>query len=165
MRWRPELAAGALFLATAAPAAPLLDEMLRERDFLCELRSGVPDPRGRARTLMVVIEGLQADGANLYASNLSGPRKVRVYGGETGVHLVEDLPGSVRVTTVLSCLRWREAQADEANAGEAGPRKCLRYEAVNRWHFDLSVHQNPDQAFLRLAENSWAGWCEPWRMQ
>ena len=164
MRWRPELAVGALFLAGAGQAAPLLDEMLRERDFLCELRAGDPGQRDRARTLMVFIEGMQAGSASVYQSNLSGMRRVRVYGGDTGVHFVEDLPGSVRVTSVLSCLRWRDANDNPGAGNGAGARKCQRYEAVNRWHFDLSVHQNADQAFLRLAENSWAGWCEPWRL-
>jgi len=93
--------------------------------------------------------------ARMVSTGTAGSRTVEVYTGDTGVHLVEDVASSVRVTSVLSCLAWKRS---------IDPAKCMRYEAVNRWHFDTSVRRNPDQSFLKLGENSWAGWCEPWRL-
>ena len=84
-----------------------------------------------------------------------GTRSLRVYSGDTGVHFVEDVNASVKVTSILSCMRW--------NTSSKG-RQCVRYEAVNRWHFDNSVHRNADQSYLSVAENSYTGWCEPWRI-
>lgn len=159
MRWLPRAARctlpGLALLAAPAQAdSPLLAEMIRARDLVCEMRTGVPAPE-QARTLMLFIEAMEAGTARIVTSGSAGPRPVRVYTGDTGVHLVEEVSASVRVTSVLSCTSWRQ---------NTGQPKCLRYEAVNRWHFDTSVRTNPDLAFLRQGENSWTGWCEPWRL-
>lgn len=151
----------------------LLVEIALARDLICELRpSGIarnPATRtnpsrpglGRGtslRDLMVVIENVSIEKgtARIITSAGIGGRPVRVYTGETGVHFVEDLQTSVKVTTLQSCTRWKD--------GDKG-RHCIRYDAVNRWHFDTSVHRNPDQSFLRQESNSYSGWCEPWRME
>lgn len=158
---------------SALSATGLLDEIALARDLICELRpSGItrtPTNRlnpnrpglGRGtslRDLMVVIENVSIENgtARIITSAGIGGRPVRVYTGETGVHFVEDLQTSVKVTTLQSCTRWKD--------GDKG-RHCIRYDAVNRWHFDTSVHRNPDQSFLRQESNSYSGWCEPWRME
>ena len=154
-------------------ATELLDEIASARDLICELRpSGIvrnpatrmnPNRPGSGRStslrdLMVVIENVSIENgtARIVTSAGVGGRPVRVYTGETGVHFVEDLQTSVKVTTLQSCSRWKD--------GDKG-RHCIRYDAVNRWHFDTSVHRNPDQSFLRQETNSFSGWCEPWRME
>ncbi len=165
--------AGCIILAQPASSlasSELFKEIAKARDLICELHAPAPvrtrsrtvagsgTPRANApRNLMIVIENVATDSssARLVSSATVGARQVHVYPGETGVHFVEDVESSVKVTTLMSCIRWGESRKG---------RQCTRYDAVNRWHFDTSVHRNPDQAFLRLAENSYTGWCEPWRM-
>lgn len=179
MRWRPDPLADPLvgaaclgWLGMALPlnlgAAELFNEIARARDLICEMRapaaSRTTASRGNApRNVMIVIENVAVDSptARLVSSATVGARKVRVYSGDTGVHFVEDVEASVKVTTLQSCTRWNEVRRSDKNPGG---RQCTRYEAVNRWHFDTSVHRNADQAFLRLSANSYTGWCEPWRM-
>jgi hypothetical protein len=150
-------------MGTLAPAAiiaapsPLFQQVTLAKDLICELFPlGVPRRRS-SRALMLFIENVTADaqGARLVSSNTAGSRPVQVYSGDTGVHLVEDIASSVKVTSLLSCEAWK-------NAGDT--RKCVRFEAVSTWHFDTSVHRNPDQAFLRLGTTSYRGSCEPWRL-
>jgi len=81
---------------------------------------------------------------------------VQVYSGDTGVHFVENVASSVKVTSILSCEAWKNLPKG---------RKCVRYEAVSTWHFDNSVHRDADQAFLRLGTTSYRGTCEPWHME
>jgi hypothetical protein len=153
------LAASALLLALA-PAAfastALLDQVAQARDLICELRPTAV-PRRRGASLMVYIESVnaQARRAKLVSSGTAGAREVQVYAGDTGVHFVEDVASSVKVTSLLSCEAWKEAK---------GGRRCVRYEAVSTWHFDTSVHRNVDQAFLKLGTTSYRGTCEPWRL-
>lgn len=156
----PQWLAGALLLAPCAQAAsPLLTEIMEARDLICEFRVTAAQPRGgkgaAPRKLMIFLESVQAQDARLVSSATVGSRPVRVYAGDTGVHFVEDVQSSVKVTSLLSCLNWKS---------KPGGRQCVRYDAVNRWHFDTSVHRNADQTYLRLAENSYTGWCEPWRI-
>ena len=40
----------------------------------------------------------------------------------------------------------------------------MRYRALNSWHFDTSVHRDPDKAFARLGTSSYHGSCEPWHL-
>lgn len=175
MRWRADPRIGAACLGSMAMALPvnlgaaeLFKEITRARDLICELRApaaGRTGTRANApRNIMLVIEEVAADSpsARLVSSATVGARRVRVYSGDTGVHFVEDVEASVKVTTLMSCTRWNETRKSEKNPSG---RQCTRYDAVNRWHFDTSVHRNADQAFLRLSANSYTGWCEPWRME
>jgi len=139
----------------AQSATPLMNEIIEARDLICELRTSGTPARGRPRNLMVFLENVEAERARLVSSATIGARPVRVYAGDTGVHFVEDVQSSVKVTSLLSCTRYKP---------NAKGQQCVRYEAVNRWHFDTSVHRNADGAYLRLAENSYTGWCEPWRI-
>ena len=126
--------------------------MIRARDLVCEMKPGA---QAGGRSLMIFIESMETGKARMVSTGTAGSRPVEVFTGDTGVHLVEEVASSVRVTSVLSCLVWKRS---------IEPAKCVRYEAVNRWHFDTSVRLNPDQSFLKLGKNSWAGWCEPWRL-
>jgi hypothetical protein len=107
---------------------------------------------------MVIIEGIGVDPgtANVTSSRAVGPRPARVYASDTRVHIVEDVNDSVMVTTVLDCENWKTGSE---------PRKCIRFAAVIAWHFDRSVHKNPDRAFLALPGSSYAGHCEPWNLE
>lgn len=148
------------WLLPAAPAAlasnALFDQVTQARDLICELRPTAV-PRRRGTSLMVYIESVNAASrtAKLVSSGTAGARDVQVYSGDTGVHFVEDVASSVKVTSLLSCEAWKE--------GKSG-RKCMRYEAVSTWHFDTSVHRNVDQAFLKIGTTSYRGTCEPWRV-
>jgi hypothetical protein len=145
-----------LSLAAAGEEAATLAEFSRTGDLICDMRvSGSPPRAGRQRSdLMLIIDevGAISGAARVLSSSNVGGRGVRVYSGETGVHLVEDVNDSVKVTTLLGCeLRSRDG-------------RCLRYAAVMAWHFDRSVHLNPDSAFHRLPGTSYAGSCEAWKM-
>ena len=136
--------------------AVTLAEFSRTGDLICDMRiSGSPLTNGRPRSdLMLIVDevGAKAGAARVISSRTIGGRSVRIYSGETGVHLVEDVSDSVKVTTLLGC-EFR------ARGG-----RCLRYSAVMAWHFDRGVHINPDTAFRRLPGTSYAGTCEAWKM-
>ena len=152
--------------APLACAAPVLDHLALARDVICSFRKSgpVPIPPPLQTTdddLMVIIEGIGVDQgtANVTSSRTVGPRPARVYASDASngrVHIVEDVNDSVLVTTVLDCETWK-------TSGE--PRKCMRFAAVIAWHFDRSVHKNPDRTFLALPGNSYAGHCEPWNLE
>ena len=84
-----------------------------------------------------------------------GARALKIYEGEAGLHFVEDRDASVEVTTLLACSLWKR---------KGGRLLCTRYDAVNAWHFDASVHRDPDRAFHRVGASSYRGTCEPWQM-
>jgi len=147
----------------AASAATVLDELALARDLICSFRksgpASVPPPlQARDDDLMVIIEGIGVDQgtANVTSSRAVGAKPARVYASDTRVHIVEDVNDSVMVTTVLDC---------EARKTGSDRRKCVRFAAVVAWHFDRSVHMNPDRAFLALPGNSYAGHCEPWNLE
>lgn len=144
-------------LSAAGEDAATLADLTRTGDLICDMRvSGVPLNNGRPRSdLMLIIDevGAKAGAARVVSSRTIGGRNVRVYAGETGVHLVEDVNESVKVTTLMGCdLRARGG-------------RCLSYSAVMAWHFDRGVHINPDIAFRKLPGTSYAGTCEAWRME
>lgn len=120
---------------------------------------GVPQ---RAHLFMVLREIERAGGGANTASSAKvsiGRRgsssPLRVYEGEEGLHFVEDRAASVVVTTLTACSLWLR---------KGGRDHCTRYDAINAWHFDLSVHRDADGAFRRLAASSYRGTCEPWKM-
>lgn len=135
-----------------------LDQVERTGDLICEFhKSG--DPRvKRSPDLMLIVEqnrGTVPGTARLMSSRTGGAREARLYAGDTGVHLVENVASSVRVTTLLSC---------ENESGDGSKRRCTRYAAVNAWHFDESVRRNPDAAFRKLPGTSYHGFCEAWHV-
>ena len=172
MSWPPPSARCLLGLLAAwlcvpsASAAPVLDQLALARDVICSFRKSgpVPIPPPLQTTdddLMVIIEGIGVDQgtANVTSSRTVGPRPARVYASDASngrVHIVEDVNDSVLVTTVLDCETWK-------TSGE--PRKCMRFAAVIAWHFDRSVHLNPDRSFLALPGSSYTGHCEPWNLE
>ncbi|OGA04273.1 MAG: hypothetical protein A3I00_04230 [Betaproteobacteria bacterium RIFCSPLOWO2_02_FULL_64_12] len=148
--------------ALASPQAPGVTayEALKDaRDLICEFnRAGAAASRSRDPDMLMVIENIVAtrEAARIVSSRSVGAKPVRVYATGTGVHFVQDLSESVIVTTVLACDQWR--------VNKDGKALCRRFAAVNAWHFDQSVHRNPDRAFLRLPGTSYAGFCEPWNL-
>ncbi len=119
---------------------------------------GVPQ---RAHLFMVLreIERGEGEAAASSARGTIGRRgassPLKVYEGEEGLHFVEDRASSVVVTTLTACSLWLR---------KGGRDHCTRYDAINAWHFDASVHRNADAAFRRLAGSSFRGTCEPWKM-
>jgi len=158
-RWVPPIALCLLPFSSAfgGDEAATLAEFSNTGDLICDMRiSGSPPRSGWPRSdLMLIVDevGAKNGEARVVSSRSVGGRGVRVYSGDTGVHLVEDINDSVMVTTLLGCeLRARDG-------------RCLRYAAVIAWHFDRSVHVNPDNAFRRLPGTSYAGTCEAWNME
>ena len=149
--------------ALPAYCTTLMEDLALARDVICSFRrSGPvpvpPPPQIRDDDLMVIIEGIGVDPqtANVTSSRTVGPRPARVYASEARVHIVEDVNDSVMVTTVLDCEIRKTGE-------ESG--KCVRYAAVVAWHFDRTVHKNPDRSFLALPGSSYAGHCEPWNLE
>ena len=104
--------------------------------------------------MLMVIENIRSDpdSARAVQTRSTGAHPLRRYAGETGVHFVEDLQGSVVVTTLLAC---------EDRRRKSGREVCIRYSAASAWHFDSRVHRDPDAAFRRVPSGM-RGVCEPW---
>lgn len=142
-----------------APGASAYDALKDAREVICEFnKAGAAASRARNPDMLMVIENIEAsrEGARIVSSRSVGAKPVRVYATGTGVHFVQDVSESVIVTTVLTCDKWR--------VNKDGKAACRRFAAVNAWHFDQSVHRDPDRAFLRLPGTSYAGFCEPWSL-
>jgi hypothetical protein len=143
-------------MATGAGEPVTPADFSRTGDLICDMHvSSRPPGGGAPRTdLMLIFDEVNSKPgtARVISSDHAGGRRVRIYSGETGVHLVEDINGSVVVTTLLGC---------ELRSGKG---RCLRYAAVMAWHFDTSVYLNPDLAFRRLPVTSFSGTCEAWKM-
>jgi hypothetical protein len=173
-RGRPRKSPAALRLAcgVALAAWPLISaradipiryaDVARTGDMICELnasgsrRAGETAPSGRRGSdLLMIFDGLGTGSGigRVVSSRSVGAREVRMYSSETGLHLVEDVNGSVVVTSLLGC-----------EAHEGSSNRCIRYTAVNAWHFDQTVHRDPDSAFRRLPGTSYSGHCEAWYM-
>jgi hypothetical protein len=152
--------------ALAAPAPAIshddLDDLIEARDLICEFHiTGVPRSllrtmvEGERFDMLMVIEAIDPARGNARAvsSRQTGAKTLRYYRTGSAVHFVQDLATSVVVTTVKGCDKW----------GRKGDTElCVRYKALNSWHFDTSVHRNPDQVFDRLGTSSYHGFCEPW---
>ncbi len=156
------LLAGLCALWGSARADEALDELVAARDLICEFHN-TGAPRSLLRGLveperfdmLLVIEDIDphAARARAVASDQVGAKRLRVYQTGSAVHFVQDRGRSVVVTTVTSCERWAQKGAQET---------CVRYRALNSWHFDMSVHRDPDAAFRKLSTSSYYGSCEPW---
>ena len=135
-----------------------LAQVERSGDLVCEFNKSGETRAKSTPDLMLIVEqnrGTVPGTARLVSSRSSGGREARLYAGDTGVHLVENVASSVRVTTLLSC---------ENESGEGNKRRCTRYAAVNAWHFDDSVRRDPDAAFRKLPGTSYHGFCDAWHM-
>src|SRR5437868_5215130 len=102
------LCAVACWPAIAADA-PALAELQRTGDLICELRASGPYPPRRFSDLLLIYDHVSTGTgtARVVSSRRVGSHEVKVYAGQTGLHLVEDVSGSVIVTT----LTGREARA------------------------------------------------------
>lgn len=160
LRVRLLVLAGVL-LAGGARAAPAIEQLIEARDLVCEFYNASDWADAAARfalrersDLLLVIENIREDpdSARVVHTRSPGSRSLRRYSGEAGVHFVEDLQGSVVVTTLLACEGWKSRRGREV---------CVRYSAAHAWHFDAGVHRDPDAAFRRLGPGL-RGACEPW---
>ena len=154
----PVLAVTAIAASASAGDTARLAQVERSGDLVCEFSKSGETRAKRSPDLMLIVEqnrGTMPGTARLVSSKSSGAREARLYAGDTGVHLVENVASSVRVTTLLSC---------ENESGEGNKRRCTRYAAVNAWHFDDSVRRDPDAAFRKLPGTSYHGFCEAWHM-
>ena len=157
----------AVFLTALAASGHLyahdvLDDLIEARDLICEFNiTGRPRSvlrrmvEGERFDMLLVIEAIDpASGkARAVSSKQAGAKSLRYYRTASAVHFVQDLETSVVVTTVSGCENWgRKGDAD----------LCVRYKALNSWHFDTSVHRDPDKSFDRLGTSSYYGFCEPW---
>jgi hypothetical protein len=158
--------AAAFLTALAAPgsAHDALDDLIEARDLICEFHiTGMPRSllrhlvEGERFDMLMVIESIDpATGkARSVSSRQIGAKSLRYYHTGKAVHFVQDLESSVVVTTVTGCEHWRRK-------GEQA--LCVRYSALNSWHFDTSVHRDPDKVFNRLGTSSYHGSCEPWHL-
>ena len=161
-RFRPSVFLAALAASGSLFAQDALDELIVAKDLICEFHNtGVP--RSLLRNLvggdqfdmLLVIDGIDPGSgrARAVSSKQTGAKSLRYYKTGSAVHFVQDLASSVVVTTVTGCEKWGR---------KAGEELCVRYRALNSWHFDTSVHRDPDKAFARLSTSSYHGSCEPW---
>lgn len=89
--------------------------------------------------------------ARTISTRLAGSRDVTVLRGKTGVHFVDNVAGSVNVTTVFACQAWEF---------RGGKDTCWKFSAANIWHFDFSVYSDPDAAFEKYKADASYGFCD-----
>ena len=152
----------ALAASASASAHDALDDLIEARDLICEFHvTGAPKSllrrmlEGERFDMLLVIEAINpAKGeARAVSNKQTGAKNLRYYKTGSAVHFVQDLATSVVVTTVNGCEKW----------GRKGEQElCVRYKALNSWHFDTSVHREPDKVFDKLGTSSYYGSCEPW---
>lgn len=158
--------------AAAVPASTLPEhaQLIAARDLICHFHKAGTAPKLSSRwqpdwqprsqpesDLMMIIEDIdgEAKTARAVSTRSVGRKPLSVYQTDTRVHFVQQIERSVVVTTVEGCEAWRTRR---------GERVCRSYRAVNAWHFDESVHRDPDASFLKLPGTSYHGHCEPWKM-
>ena len=162
MKTRTTTAVFLTAFAASAPAHDVLDDLIEARDLICEFQiTGVPRSllrrmvEGDRFDMLLVIEAIDPGSgkARAVSSKQAGAKSLRYYKTPNAVHFVQDLATSVVVTTVNECEKW-------GRKGEV--ELCVRYRALNSWHFDTSVHRDADKAFSKLGTSSYDGSCEPW---
>ena len=166
MRMRTRFTAALVLTALAAPAPAsahdALNDLIEARDLICEFHiTGQPRSvlrrmvEGERFDMLLVIEAIDpgTGKARAVSNKQSGAKSLRYYKTGSAVHFVQDLATSVVVTTVNGCEKW-------GRKGDA--ELCVRYKALNSWHFDTSVHRDPDKVFDKLGTSSYYGSCEPW---
>ena len=161
----PSIAAAFLMALAASGlsfAHDALDDLIEARDLICEFHiTGQPRSllrrmvEGEHFDMLLVIEAIDpvTGSARAVSSKQAGRKSLHYYRTGSAVHFVQDVATSVVVTTVNGCEAW----------GRKGDvQLCVRYRALNSWHFDNSVHRDPDKAFDKLGTSSYYGSCEPW---
>jgi hypothetical protein len=108
-----------------------------------------------ATEVLLVYEGLGGDAPEVLSSRRPGRHPVVVRPGVEGLHFIEAVGPSVRVTTLTGCSRMQEKYGEE---------RCIRFEARYAWHFDADARIDPDRAAARLPSGAASGVCEPWRV-
>lgn len=153
-----------LLLALAAPSAAAQDlgDALKAGDLICEFSHGyrqslVAELAGEPRTadLLLVYEAVGPDQAQVVSTQSPGRRTVAVRSTPGGVHFIERVGPSVRMTSLTGC---------ERSAWKGGAETCVRFAAQHAWHFDALAAVDPDRALERLPGGAARGGCEPWRL-
>jgi hypothetical protein len=151
-----------LALAALPAAAQDVGDALRSGDLICEFSHGyrqslVAELAGEPRTsdLLLVYEAVQPDSAQLVSTQSPGRRAVAVRSTAGGVHFIEQVGPSVRMTSLTRCERskWKN-----------GVQACVRFAAQHAWHFDALAAADPDRALERLPSGAARGRCEPWQV-
>lgn len=151
-----------LALAAAPAAAQDVGDALKVGDLICEFSNGyrhslLADLAGepRAADLLMVYESVQPDAAQVVSTQAPGRRSVTVRSTPSGVHFIERVGPSVRMTTLTACERrkWKN-----------GTRTCARFTAQHAWLFDALAAADPDRALQRLPSGAAKGRCEPWQV-
>lgn len=152
-----------LALAALPAAAQEVVDALRMGDLICEFSPGrgqSPAARSaasapRAARLLLVYEAVQPDRAQVVSTESPGRRAVAVRSTARGVHFIEPVGASVRMTTLTGCERgkWKD-----------GARVCSRFAAQYAWHFDALAAADPDRALDLAGSGAARGRCEPWRV-
>ena len=152
-----------LLLALVAPpaAARGLGDALTAGDLICEFSHGyrqglIAELAGEPRTsdLLLVYESVRPDAAQVVSTQSPGRRSVTVRRTPGGIHFIEQVGASVRMTSLTRC---------ERSAWKAGAQTCVRFGAQHAWHFDELAAVDPDRALARLPSGAARGGCEPWQ--
>jgi len=137
-------------------------DALTAGDLICEFREGwqrslIADLVGEPNpvALLLVYEGVASDKAEVLSSRVPGRKPVAVRATARGVHFIERVGPSVRVTTLTGCTRtrWKD-----------GVETCARFSARHAWHFDARALVEPDRSFKRQPSGASVGNCEPWNI-
>jgi hypothetical protein len=146
-------------LAQPAAAGDVADA-LRAGDLICEFSHGyrqslVAELAGEPRRsdLLLVYEGVLPERAQLVSTQSPGRRTVAVRSTPGGVHFIEQVGPSVRMTSLTRC---------ERSKPKNGAETCVRFTAQHAWHFDALAAADPDRALERLPSGAARGRCEPW---
>ena len=151
-----------LALAAVPAAAQDVGDALKAGDLICEFSHGyrqslVAELAGqpRASDLLMVYESVQPDAAQVVSTQSPGRRTVAVRRTQSGVHFIERVGPSVRMTSLTGCERrkWKN-----------GAQTCARFAAQHAWHFDALAAADPDRALERLPSGAAKGRCEPWQV-
>lgn len=149
-------------LAAAPAAAQDVGDALKVGDLICEFSNGyrhglLADLAGepRAADLLMVYESVQPDAAQVVSTQAPGRRSVTVRSTLRGVHFIERVGPSVRMTTLTGCehRKWKN-----------GAQTCVRFSAEHAWIIDTLAALDPDGALAQLPSGAAKGRCEPWQV-
>jgi hypothetical protein len=153
-----------LLLALVVPPAAARDlgDALKAGDLVCEFSHGyrqslIAGLAGEPGTsdLLLVYESVRPDEAQVVSTQSPGRRTVAVRRTPGGIHFIERVGPSVRMTSLTRC---------EHSVWKAGAETCVRFAAQHAWHFDALAAAEPDRALARLPSGAARGGCEPWRL-
>jgi len=141
-----------------------VEDAMRAGDLICEFNSGytrmtlADAMHGRPPAeLLLVYEAIDplTGRAHVVSTRSPGRKTVSARKTDLAVHLIENVNASVMVTTLTKCEGWRVKN---------GVETCVRFAARHAWHFDTTVHKDPDASFERQPRGAYSGFCEYWNV-